>query len=384
MKNWNLELTVLFLTLLSSFPILGQGPDTKSDIGANAALKYWTALSLLPNLDKSQEKLLEEWNQIPLDAAAVKLIERSRNSLTYLHRGAKIQRCDWSLNYEDGSFLALPYLAKTRNLARFAALHARYEFEQGHLKSGWDDVTALFKMARHLELEPLAIQQMVGYAIETIAFKAVAPYLTELKSSLSEAEFAVLDTLPLGATLQQMVLKEKQISAMWLIGALKETERSKEGSWLVLWREIFGAPEEGEASRDLAKAVTTFDQAIKMLEDIVPLFDELAKLTSLPWKEFDAQYPEFVKKAKVAYQRPVFILSMGAAMATERRNQTERALFKAALAVVQEGPGKLKDIKDPNGDGPFEYRTLDKGFELKSKLLYQDKPVTLIVGQRSK
>jgi hypothetical protein len=59
-------------------------------------------------------------------------------------------------------------------------------------------------------------------------------------------------------------------------------------------------------------------------------------------------------------------------------------LFQAALAVVQGGPDKLKDIKDPFGDGPFEYRTLDKGFELKSKLLYQDKPVTLTVGQGKK
>jgi hypothetical protein len=70
-------------------------------------------------------------------------------------------------------------------------------------------------------------------------------------------------------------------------------------------------------------------------------------------------------------------------VATERRTQTRMALFKAALAVVQDGPDKLKDIKDPFGDGPFEYRALDKGFELESKLLYHEKPVTLTVGQRT-
>ena len=57
------------------------------------------------------------------------------------------------------------------------------------------------------------------------------------------------------------------------------------------------------------------------------------------------------------------------------------ALFKAALAVVKGGPDKLKDIKDPFGDGPFEYRALDKGFELKSKLLFKGQPVMLTVGK---
>ena len=48
------------------------------------------------------------------------------------------------------------------------------------------------------------------------------------------------------------------------------------------------------------------------------------------------------------------------------------------------GPDKVKATKDPFGDGPFEYRKLDRGFELKSKLVNQDKPVTLTVGQRKK
>jgi hypothetical protein len=56
------------------------------------------------------------------------------------------------------------------------------------------------------------------------------------------------------------------------------------------------------------------------------------------------------------------------------------ALFKAALAVVQDGTGKLKNIKDPSGDGPFEYRVTGNGFELKSKLLINSKPVILRVG----
>ena len=59
-------------------------------------------------------------------------------------------------------------------------------------------------------------------------------------------------------------------------------------------------------------------------------------------------------------------------------------LLKAAIAVVRGGPEKLEAIKDPFGTGPFEYRPLDKGFELKSKLLFHDQPVSLTVGQGMK
>ena len=125
-------------------------------------MKYWQAFALLPTLDKDQEKLLQEWNKVPLDAAALKLIDGSRMSLVYLHRGAKLPRCDWSLDYEDGIGLRLPYCPKSLTLARLAALHARHEFEQGHWKAGWEDVTALLKLGRHVEMGPQFVVTMGG------------------------------------------------------------------------------------------------------------------------------------------------------------------------------------------------------------------------------
>jgi hypothetical protein len=79
-----------------------------------------------------------------------------------------------------------------------------------------------------------------------------------------------------------------------------------------------------------------------------------------------------------------FIHPMVSNVGFERRSQTQMALFKAAVAVVQDGPDKLKSIKDPAGNGPFEYRVTNKGFELKSKLLFLGKPVMLTVGNGKK
>ena len=109
-------------------------------------------------------------------------------------------------------------------------------------------------------------------------------------------------------------------------------------------------------------------------------------MTALPWKEFDARYPGVRREGEGRQPagRPVLPMTRRDASRAERRAQTRMALFKAALAVVQGGPDRLKDIKDPFGDGPFEYRASGEGFELKSKLLHQGKPVTLTVGQRTK
>jgi len=68
----------------------------------------------------------------------------------------------------------------------------------------------------------------------------------------------------------------------------------------------------------------------------------------------------------------------------QRRSEVRMAMLLAAVAVVEGGPEKLAGIKDPFGDGPFGYRKLDSGFELSSKLLEKDKPVTLAIGQKKK
>ncbi len=363
-------------------PAAAQAPDAKTDLGANAAVKYWQAIALLPALDKGLEKLLEEWKTAPLDASARKLIEASEGSRVYLHRGAKLPRCDWSLDYEDGILLRLPYIPKTLTLARLAALHARHEFEQGHGQAGWDDVTAVLKLARDVEQTPIMIVNLVGYRLETIAIEAASPSLPDLKPILAAGP--ALPDSPAPATLQQLVLKEKQIGPIWLIRRLNEIERREPGSWQGFWKEILSAPGEELQVQDkeAIQSAKTFDQAIKMLEDLLPLDDELAEIAGLPWRDFDARYPEFVKKAKATSALAGYLLpSLDRYVATQRRNETQRALFQAAIAVVRGGPDALKEIPDPFGDGPFTYRALDKGFELSSKFLFKGRPVTLTAGK---
>ena len=357
-------------------------PAGKADPG-NAAMKYWQAFGLMPSLDKDQEKLLHDWEKAPLDAPAVKLIEQSKNSLDYLHRGARLTRCDWALDYQDGIGLLLPHAAKARTLAQLAALRARHEFEHGDVSAALADVVAMFQLARHVENEPIMILQLVGYAIEAMAVQAAAPHLPASKAALADAAGA-LDRLPAGSSVADMLKRENETFLGWTIRKLKAAEKNKPGSWAVLWKELTGSPTEGnDPGSEALKAVKSFDEAIKLTEGLIPMYDELAKLSELPPKEFDTRYPEFVKKAQAANPLARAVLpAVDKVAAAKRRAEARLALLKAAIAVVQNGSAALKDHKDPFGAGPFAYQATAGGFELTSKLIYKDQPVTLVVGKK--
>jgi hypothetical protein len=378
--------TLKHITLLMTFAVAwstvahSQAPDVKSDLAENAALQYWQAFAQMPTLDKDQEKILAEWSTVSLDDAAVeKLVVDSQASLKYLHRGAKEKRCDWGLDYSDGIGLMLPHLAKARDLARLAALHARYHFARGNKTALRDDATAIMALSRHVGRDPILICILVRYLIEDTMIELVAPYVPEMKAPYPQA-LAMYDNLPKGASVRETLPIEKKHMAGYVIRELNRLEQQQKGAWQKAWLGMLG-PE----APDTLKQMGTLEEAIKLTEALYPVYDELEKFMGLPRDEFDAQYPAFKKKTAAANPlAEVLLPSMDKVLARERRNQVRLAMLLASIAVAQDGPEKLKEIKDPFGTGPFEYRALDGGFELKSKLEFEGKPVTLTVGQRKK
>lgn len=356
-----------------------QAPDVKSDLAANAALQYWQAFAHMPTLNKEQEKILAEWSTVSLDDPAVqKLVAGPRTSLMYLYRGAKENRCDWGLDYSDGVSLLLPHLAKARDLARLAALHGRYEFERGNKRALRDDAMGIMALARHVARDPILISILVGYLIEDTAIDLVAPYVPQMKAPFPQA-LTMYESLPKRATVQQTLPIEKKWMAGYVIRELRKAEQAKKGSWRELWQML------GPDVPDAVKQVGTVEEAINLTEGLLPRYDELEKMIGLPREEFDAQYPDFKLKASAANPLAgVLLPEFTKVLAKERRNQARLALLLAAIAVAQDGPEKLKEITDPFGTGPFEYRALDGGFELKSKLQFEGQPVTLTFGQRKK
>ncbi len=385
MRNGNLAALLMALTLAvlgaSTDAAEAPGPKVGPDLGANAALQYWQAFALMPALDTKQQKRIQEWDKDPLDATALTLVAASEESRRYLLRGAKLRGCDWGLDYEDGIMLLLPHLNKAREVARLVALHARRELEQGHVEAAAEDARAILALGRHVGSEPIVISILVCYSIEANAVDLLASYLPEMQA-LAPGIVSTYEALPPAATLQRAYLTmEKELTLRWLVKKLKEAEASKKGAWRDVWKNAVDRP----GGVDTINRIDSFEQAVKLTEDLLPVCDELATLVALPAEEFDARYPEFKKKTEAAHPLvDVFLTTPDGVLFAQRRNQVRRELLKAAIAVVRGGPEKLAAIKDPFGTGPFAYRRLDKGFELKSKLVFHDQPVSLTVGQGMK
>jgi len=376
-----LSLALLWSITAATLPAQEAKPAGASDLAANAAIQYWQAFSQMPTLDKDQEKIVAEWNKVSLDDPAVqKLIADSQSSLMYLHRAARLERCDWGLDYSDGIGMLMPHLAKSRDLARLAALHARQEFERGNKKGARADATAMMVLARHVGRDPVMITVLVRLLIEGLTVDVVASYVPEMKAPHSQA-VAMFEALPPAPRVRQTIGAEKKLFVEWMIKKLKEEEQQHKGAGLALWKNFLKGSDVPESITQVA----TMEEAIKLIEQVLPLYDEMAKLAALPKDQFDAQYPVFKEKAKADYPLAGTILpAVDQLLVKEQRGDARMAMLLAAVAVVESGPEKLTEIKDPFGDGPFEYKALDQGFELKSKLLFEGQPVTLVIGQRKK
>jgi hypothetical protein len=382
MRSFAVVVLVFGLSALSSSSQFSQSwaqPNGSPELSGNAALQYWQAFAQMPPLDADRQKLLDEWNTVRLDDPDVqKLLAESHASMKYLWRAAKLKECNWGLDYNDGISMMLPHLAKSRDLARLSALFARNEASRGNLGVLSKNGAALMALARHVGRDPFMVCLVMRFEIEGQVVDLIAPYIPEIKVPY-EKTVEMFAALPPAPSVLQSIAVEKKFCIEWMPNELRKAEEQQKGAGLELWKAILGpdAPDE-------FKRIESLDAALQSIEDVYPVYDELAKLVALPKDDFDAAYPKF--KNRVETDAPftrIILPAMDKLMAKEHRNNVRMAMLLAAVAVVQSGPETLKDIPDPYGDGPFKYRALDKGFELQSNLLFEGQPVKLTLGQQS-
>src|SRR5207253_2961670 len=119
---------------------------------------------------------------------------------------------------------------------------------------------------------------------------------------------------------------------------------------------------------------------IHALEELGPLYDEQRRLVGLPREQFLAQWPELEKRQSANATAKAMLPSVIKVVDARDRHRARFAMLKAAIAVARDGQGALAKHTDPFGQGPFEYKALPKGFELRSKLTLEGKPISLTVG----
>jgi hypothetical protein len=345
----------------------------------NAAVQYWQAFAHLPVMNEAQGKLIEEWFTTPLEGEAVKLLHSAEASLLYLQRASKCLECRWDLHYDDGPTLLMPHLAKCRTLAQLAGLQVRHDASQGKKGEAAERLCQMFKLSRHAGSEPVLISILVGYKIEDFAFDTAAHLLPEFGGNERKLLQIRVNELGKFATVKETIATEKIYMNGWMARTMEQREQRKPGSWRSAWANLLD-PKDPTAKK--LNDIKSYEEARKLIADMEPVYDQLMQVFDLPFAEQTKKLETILNSERG--KNPVGALLLPAlhrCQQAEHRQKAREQLFQAAIRVVSNGKEMLSNISDPYGTGTFDYQATPGGFELSSKLIFQEKPVKLVVGK---
>jgi hypothetical protein len=362
--------------------------DSRPELGANAALKYWQAFATMPKFSDAEQKLLlEECLTMPLDARAQKLVTDSEYSLRLMHRGATVRQCDWGIGWkEDGVEVRLPQMTAARLLTTLACLRARLAVEGGRTQEATDDAIAALILSRQISVDGSLIGVLVGYATEARIYEALALYLPKLNANALKDLQTRLSSLPAGGRPAIALGVCEQNTVEWIRGKVKAVKDKEELFTLLINLAFVG----GEGQDRTAKTRALIDECggtpagfLKYLDDMEPAYAQLAPKLDLP---FDQAGKEIESASKERAANPVFkslFPSLVHCRQAQARADIRRALFAAAIDIQLNGHDALKNHPDPVAGVPFEMTPFEGGFELRSTWKQPSKPIALAIGRRS-
>lgn len=355
--------------------------DPADPVADNAALFYWRAFAVMPNLDEKQETALRDAAEKPgpVSEAAAKIIAQGDSAMRELHRGARCSRCVWATPLEDGAETLLPHCGKARQLARLACARARLNFQQGRPSAAIDDLASVMTLGRHLATDGVLVSVLVDYAVERLAIETAARHLGDLQPAQLQEFAERLDRLPAATTMHRAMESEKECLLEPFIRDLSRPEGKEKAMSL-----LKSLGDEKDPNR---KALRDFsrEQLLEGLIALRPLYDKIAAMMDRPPAEMKSVESLLAGTSPAARALGMGLLPASVACrASEVTHQTRLAMFKAALAVVRSGPEQLKaeGFNDPYAGGPFSYEKTAAGFRLTSKTKDRDgKPIVLEVGR---
>lgn len=345
----------------------------------NAALQYWVAFALCPPDTETLSAATTDHEKygfgVPVSQELAKSFRGDgERALVHLHRGAKLRSCEWATDLRrDGPKVAAPYGRKARVLARVALLRARWRFEHGDWDRGIEDVIATMMLARHIGRGKIWYNLYFGCQIEAMAIGTAAFYSPRMPEESRGRLARTLKSLPPFTSMREVVLYQEG-AIDWAIDNFKRAE--KEGRLPELVASIC----EEDAKKVLATARDA-EALCKLAEAGRPLAREIAEALSLRSDEYDRV---FKKQFAPRLDANPIAARLGPDYENARDEESHAhcrlVLLRTGLGVLRRGKAALKDHPDPYGDGPFEYKALDGGFELGSALVCYKRRVRIRFG----
>ncbi|MBI1337827.1 MAG: hypothetical protein GC164_12820 [Phycisphaera sp.] len=344
------------------------GQARASELGQNAALRYWLAMAVMPDYNETQAKELAEWRTTPLNEDVEAIVTGAEASLGMLHRGASILSCDWGLDIlEDGPNTLMPHLGKARQLARLACLCARWRFVNGDADGAIDDLTATIALARHLASGRILIGQLVGYSIENMAINCIADHFDRCNTDALKGLKDKLSALPPAPAFIDAIEGERDCFVGWAKHQVRTGHIDR------LTALLTNPDPDAPAAQPSVKDLT------KDLDDLDDHYTQLIEFCKLPLDEFDTRDKAFADKVKQSDN--VWVRTMLPAISSARHTavaaEVRLAMLRAAIAYRLGGQAGFEVIEQPYGTGPFKLSKGEKGFTLESVVNHRGTQLTL-------
>lgn len=194
MIRYRLMLPIVLLTMLLTLAEALQSAQNPDD---NAALRYWSAFAEMQDSAITTEQA-KELNRI-LDGTAPyndleygELVEKNREALATMARGAALPYCNWGIDYQLGPNAPIDYARKALELGRLNALFAFHLSLRGDKDGAVRALAAGVRFSREVANGGTLFVTLVAEKLLFIHFRAMAFLLHVARPPLSASQQLVL------------------------------------------------------------------------------------------------------------------------------------------------------------------------------------------------
>lgn len=203
-------------------------------IKPNAALFYWQAFALLPQLDPQQAGLVNRAIQkSTIDPKVEKILDQCQSSFELTQRINPEMACDWGI-VSNGPMTHLPHLGKAKMLAQLCVLQAKRNLSNDKHKSAMKNIQSAMLIGRHID-EGEIVCLLVGNAIKRDVMRGLRSSKDHINPSIAKIITQLFRRIPKSATLKGAIIYEGDSFTNWLQIVFKngETEAKKQLRQLV-------------------------------------------------------------------------------------------------------------------------------------------------------
>jgi hypothetical protein len=187
--------SIALLMILATLTGNSAFAQEKTDLGSNAALRYWAAFAQMRDSALTDEEV-KRMNSIldgtaPYDDLLYKdLIEKNRPALDFMARATALPACDWGLDYQMGSETPIEYVQKAGILGHLNALYAFHELAAGDKDEAVRVLAAGVRFSHDVANGGTLIAALIAESLLLNHFRAIAFGLQA--GGLSAAQRSVL------------------------------------------------------------------------------------------------------------------------------------------------------------------------------------------------